>query len=205
MDLHRHLSDLIERYPALAPLRADVERAFALLREVFRSGGRLLLCGNGGSAADAEHIAGELLKGFAKRRPLSAARAAALGDLAPRLQGALPCIPLTGFLALRTAWLNDCDPDFLYAQLVHALGRPGDALLGISTSGNATNVGHALRAARALGLRTLGLSGRTGGAMAGACDVLLCAPADETFRVQELHMPIYHALCRMLEDEFFPE
>lgn len=202
--MNPYLADLLARLPALAPLREDIERAFAVLREVFRADGRLLICGNGGSAADAEHIAGELLKGFARRRPLSGARAAALGDLAPHLQGALPCIPLTGFLSLRTAWLNDCAPDYLYAQLVHALGRPGDALLGISTSGNAANVTHALRAARALGLRTLGLTGRNGGAMNEHCEVLLRAPADETYHVQELHTPLYHTLCRMLEDEFFP-
>lgn len=201
--VNEHLGALLERHPALAECRAEIEAAFVLLRDVFRSGGRLLLCGNGGSAADAEHIAGELLKGFVRRRPLEGACARRLGDLAPHLQGALPCVPLTGFLSLRTAWLNDREPDYLFAQLVHALGREGDALLGISTSGNARNVVLALRAARALGLRTLGLTGRSGGAMAAHCDVLLRAPAEETYLVQEIHQPIYHALCRLLEDEFF--
>lgn len=203
MNKNAHLAGLIERHPVLSACEDDLARAFELLRDGFRAGATLLVCGNGGSAADAEHIAGELLKGFAKKRPLTGERATCLGELAPRLQGALPCIPLTGFLSLRTAWLNDCEPDYLYAQLVHALGRRGDALLGLSTSGNAANVAHALRAARALGLKTIGLSGRGGGSMAALCDVLIRAPADETYRIQELHLPVYHTLCRMLEDEFF--
>jgi len=194
---------LFGRQPELAVVREDLERAFALVRDAFRGGGKLLLCGNGGSAADVEHVAGELLKGFVSRRPLGGERAARLGDLAPHLQGALPCIPLTGFLALRTAWLNDCEPDYLYAQLVQGLGRAGDVLWAVSTSGNAANVALALRAARALGLKTLGFTGRGGGAMNGLCNVLVRAPADETYRIQELHAPMYHALCRMLEDEFF--
>ncbi len=203
MATSEHIMALIRRYPALGECCADVEAAFVLLRDVFRSGRTLWICGNGGSAADAEHIAGELLKGFARRRPLSGERARRLGDLASHLQGALPCVPLTGFLSLRTAWLNDCESDYVYAQLVHALGREGDVLLGISTSGHARNVLLALRAARALGLRTAGLTGRAGGAMAALCEVLIRAPAEETPLVQELHQPLYHTLCRMLEDEFF--
>ncbi len=201
--MNPHLADLFARQPELSRNREELERAFELLRGVFRGGGRLLLCGNGGSAADVEHVAGELLKGFARPRPLRGAFAERLGPDAAHLQGALPCIPLTGFLSLRTAWLNDREPDYLYAQLVQALGRNGDALWAVSTSGNAVNVTHALRVARALGLATVGFTGRDGGAMNGLCDALVHAPADETFRIQELHAPIYHTLCRMLEDEFF--
>ena len=194
------LSDLIRRHPALEACRDDLSRVAHMLLACFDDGGKLLLCGNGGSAADAEHIAGELLKGFLSRRPLSEDLRARVGEEAASvLQAAFPAIPLTGFLSLRTAFANDCRPAWGFAQLVLALGRPGDALLCISTSGNAENVLHAARTARSLGLRVIGMTGRSGGTLAGLCDLCLRAPADATHEVQEWHLPLYHALCMLLE------
>jgi D-sedoheptulose 7-phosphate isomerase len=182
----------------------DVLAAYELLLGVYRGGNKLLLCGNGGSASDADHISGELLKGFQSKRPLPSAERAALGeDLAAKLQQSLPAIPLTAFAALSTAYTNDVDAEYIYAQLTLGLGKPGDALLGLSTSGNARNVGHALRVARARGLRTLGMTGETGGAMRELCDVCIRVPSRETFRIQEYHLPIYHVLCLLLEDALF--
>jgi D-sedoheptulose 7-phosphate isomerase len=199
------LETLLDHYPQLAPCAPQIEAAFDLLNHCYATGGKLLLCGNGGSASDADHIAGELLKGFKSRRPLPPDLRASLGDaLADRLEGALPAIPLGNFTALNTAYLNDVDGDYTFAQLVLGLGKPGDVLLGISTSGNAKNVNHAFRAARALGLKTLGLTGEDGGAFRENCDVCVFAPSTETYRIQELHLPIYHALCLMIEAEFFP-
>ena len=199
-----HLEKLVQRRPELAECLCDVEKAYEILRVCFRRGGKLLLCGNGGSAADAEHWAGELLKGFAKKRPLPPSEQAGLSaDLALKLQGALPAIPLTGFVSLTTAFANDVDPDLTFAQLVWGLGKPGDVLVGISTSGNARNVGAAMEAAKARGLYRIGMSGRTGGLLNSNCDLCLKVPADETYLIQELHLPIYHCLCLMLEEEFF--
>ncbi|GAG34888.1 unnamed protein product, partial [marine sediment metagenome] len=168
------------------------------------SGGTLLLCGNGGSASDAEHWAGELLKGFRRNRPLTGQWLERLGpELGTKLQGALPAIPLTGFPALSSAYGNDVDSDYVFAQLVFGLGRAGDALVGISTSGGAGNVVLAMKVAAALGMRTVALTGRSGGEMAPLAEVSIRVPADETDRVQELHLPVYHTLSLMLEEEFF--
>jgi len=207
------LDELVVRQPVLGACRADIEAAFALLARTFAGGGKLLVCGNGGSAADADHIVGELMKGFRRaRRPTGATaerlRAAdpELGPrLAARLQVGLPAVNLAAGLALPTAFANDEDPGLVFAQAVLGLGRPGDALLGISTSGDAANVVAALVAARALGLATVGLTGAGGGRMRGRCDVLVAVPAQRTFEVQELHLPAYHCLCAMLEDRFFAE
>lgn len=202
--MNPYLQNLAERRPELRPLIADVAAAFEALRSCYRAGGKMLLCGNGGSASDAEHWAGELLKSFARRRPLPEADRLRLpAELGRKLEGALPAIPLTGFPALSTAFANDVDPKLTYAQLVWGLGRPGDVLVGISTSGNAANVCAAMEAAKARGLFRLGLSGASGGKLAGLCDLCLLAPAVETYRIQEYHLPIYHCLCLMLEDEFF--
>jgi D-sedoheptulose 7-phosphate isomerase len=200
----RPLDTLLENYPVLDVCRDQILSAFDVMRDSYASGGKLLLCGNGGSASDADHIAGELLKGFQSRRPLPSPFREALGeDLADKLQGALPAIPLGNFTALNSAYLNDVDGEYTYAQLVYGLGKPGDVLLGLSTSGNAKNVGNALRTARALGLRTVGLSGESGGAMRELCDVCICVPSSETYRIQEYHLPIYHCLCLLLEQAFF--
>lgn len=202
--MNPHIEKLLQRHPELTGNRHDVEQAFKALRDRLLGGGKLLLCGNGGSAADAEHWAGELLKGFAQKRPLGPADQRTLPEeLGLKLQGALPAIPLTGFVSLATAFLNDVDPHLTFAQLVWGLGKPGDVLIGISTSGNARNVCAAMEAARARGLFRLGLSGRTGGRLGPLCDLCLRVPADETYQIQELHLPVYHCLSLMLEDEFF--
>ncbi|HEY3760542.1 MAG TPA: SIS domain-containing protein [Verrucomicrobiae bacterium] len=199
-----HIKNLLQRCPQLADCLPDIEAAFAIMCGCFRSGGKLLLCGNGGSAADAEHWAGELLKGFVHKRPLNEAEKKGLPvELGAKLQGALPAIPLTGFVSLNTAFANDVDPELTFAQLVWGLGRPGDILVGLSTSGNARNVCAAMEAAKAHGLHRIGLSGRTGGKLKSCCDLCITVPADETYLIQELHLPIYHCLCTMLEDEFF--
>jgi D-sedoheptulose 7-phosphate isomerase len=201
---NNHLDHLFERAPELRPLRDQIDATFLLLRDAIANGGKLLLCGNGGSAADADHWAGELLKGFKSKRTLSpAARAGLPAGIADSLQGAIPAIPLTGFAALATAFANDVDGDLAFAQLTHALGRPGDVLIGLSTSGNARNVCAAATVARVRGLHTLGLTGASGGALAPLCDICLRVPTAETFRAQEFHLPIYHCLSLMLEDEFF--
>ena len=201
---NNHLDHLFERAPELRPLREQIDASFLLLRDAIASGGKLLLCGTGGSAADADHWAGELLKGFKSKRTLSpAARAGLPAGIADSLQGAIPAIPLTGFAALTTAFANDVDGDLAFAQLTHARGRPGDVLIGLSTSGNARNVCAAATVARVRGLRVLGLTGASGGTLAPLCDICLRVPAAETFRAQEFHLPIYHCLSLMLEDDFF--
>jgi len=199
------LVHLLERTPALAPCAGAILEAFEAMRTCLAAGGKLLLCGNGGSGSDAEHWAGELLKGFLSRRPLRGEQREKLGEaLAPHLQGGLAAIPLTGFLALRTAWLNDCEPDYLYAQLVSVLGQPGDLLVGISTSGNARNVCHALDAAARLGLDRVALTGQGGGQAATLARIAIRVPAQEVHHIQELHLPVYHTLCLLLEEAFFP-
>jgi len=199
-----HLENLLQRAPSLAPCSDAIRNAFTLLRHSFRAQGKLLICGNGGSAADSEHWAGELLKGFCRKRPLDAnARTKLPPQLADRLQGALPVIPLTGFPSFATAFANDETPELAFAQLTWGLGNPHDVFVGISTSGNARNVCAAAQAARARGLAAIGLTGESGGALKPLCNVTICVPARETYLVQELHLPIYHCLSLMLEDEFF--
>lgn len=202
--MNTHLEALLQRAPALAPCAADIERGYALLRDCFAGGGKVLACGNGGSAADAEHWAGELLKGMLKRRPLGPDLQGRLPPrLAERLQGALPMIPLTGFLAYRTAFANDVDPELVFAQLVWALGRPGDVLVALSTSGTSENICAAAAAAAARGMAVFALTGATGGRLRSLADIAICVPAVETPLVQEYHVPVYHCLSAMLEDEFF--
>lgn len=205
------LSTLQQRYPDLAPISGAIQAAYDLLARCFRDGGKLLVCGNGGSAADSDHIVGELMKGFELKRPIGDALRARLerenpdvgASLADRLQGALPAIALTNHHALMSAISNDTAGDMIFAQQVLGYGKPGDVLVGISTSGNSPNVLHALRVARALDVRTIGLTGRGGGTMRDICDVTVCAPSDRTLEIQERHLAIYHALCIMLELEFF--
>lgn len=206
------LQRLLEDNPALTPLRSGLLDAYALLQGAFESGGKLLLCGNGGSAADADHIVGELMKGFLKRRPLTAEERALLDDtpdmpagFADRLQGALPALSLNTHGALLSAYANDVDASMVYAQQVWALGQGGDALLALSTSGNSRNVVNAVHAARAKGLRTLAITGEKESALSALCDVTLRLPSAETYRVQEYTLPVYHALCALLEAAFFAE
>jgi D-sedoheptulose 7-phosphate isomerase len=205
------LQALVEHHPDLSECIPSIALAFDTLAAGFAGGGKLLVCGNGGSAADSEHIVGELMKGFASRRPVPAETRRRLVDrcgdagnyLADHLQGALAAIALVSHSALQTAFANDVAADMGFAQQVYGYGRAGDCLLAISTSGNAVNVVHALQVAHVLGLRTVGLTGPGGGAMAELCDVTICAPGARTPEIQEHHLPIYHALCEMLEEAFF--
>ena len=206
-----HFDLLYQCHPELVPLCPDVECALELLLATVHVGGRIMTCGNGGSAADAEHIVGELLKGFLRRRSLPEADAARLRDMfgkdglymAHHLQQGVRALSLAGGLAFPTAFANDVEANLVFAQQVWTLAAPGDVVWGISTSGNSAHVNFALRAARALGAKTLGFTGRDGGTMAALCDVEIRAPAQETPRIQELHLPLYHALCAALEEELF--
>lgn len=202
--MSNHLDELLARRPELEASRSQIVAAFELLEQCFRGGNKLLLCGNGGSASDAEHWAGELLKGFESKRPLPDAAKQGLPDeVGDRLQDALPAIPLTGFTSLRSAVANDIDAVYEYAQLVWGLGRSGDLLVAISTSGNASNVCRAAEVAAARGMRVLGLTGRDGGKLRGLTDLCLCMPETRTLLVQELHLAVYHTLSLMLEEAFF--
>jgi D-sedoheptulose 7-phosphate isomerase len=207
----KRIQQLIFSYPGLDVCASDIEAAFHVLRDCYRGGGKALTCGNGGSAADAEHIVGELMKGYLLKRPVPDDMRAKLtatspedGDyLANHLQGGLPAISLVSQTSLLSAIANDTAADMVYAQQVYVYGQEGDALIGISTSGNSTNVIRAMQVARALGLRTIGLTGRTGGKVKPLCDVCIRVPANDTTLIQERHLPIFHVLCAMLEEAFF--
>lgn len=205
------LTRLVQRYPDLETCVVEVERTVAVLRETFAGGGKLLICGNGGSAADAEHLVGELMKGYLSNRPIAdqlreqlRAEYGETGNyLAAHLQGALPTISLVSQVSLITAFANDVAADMVFAQQVYGYGVRGDALIGISTSGNSTNVLHALRVARVVGLETIGFTGKSGGALNELCDVIVRVPWDLTADVQERQLAIYHVVCARLEEELF--
>ena len=205
------LEGLFDRYPALEACRNEIFAASEAICDAYRKNGKLIVCGNGGSAADAEHIVGELMKGFLKKRPLPEAlrekmKAAFPDDadyLCKNLQGALPALSLVNAVALGTAFANDQAADLVFAQQVLGVGREKDVLLVISTSGNSKNVVYAVETARVLGLRTIALTGRSGGKLKGLADITIAVPDDETYRIQELHLPVYHALCIAAEAEFF--
>ena len=206
------LSLLTQRYPVLSAISDDIFNVFELLRSCFDNGGKVLICGNGGSAADAEHIVGELMKGFMLRRELSDEDKqlfdeSGLSDpqnFVSRLQGALPAIALSAHNALNTAFSNDVDADMIFAQQVWGYSKDSpDALIALSTSGNSTNVVNAVKTARAIGIDSIGITGQNESALSKLCTVCLCIPETETFKVQELTMPIYHALCAALEEYFF--
>jgi len=198
------LDQLLRRFPELAACRADIQSAADIICNTYRNGGKLLLCGNGGSMADCEHIAGELLKSFRRKRPVREPWADRLDSaLRMQLESPLPAIPLGTFHAFTSAFGNDVDPAATAAQQAHALGDPEDVLLAISTSGDAGNIVAAAQVALAKGLSVIGLTGRSGGALVEHTDVCICVPADETYLIQEYHMPVYHAMCMMIEDEFF--
>lgn len=206
------IGSLMARHPALAACKEEIAAAQVLLIRAYEGGRKVLLCGNGGSAADCEHIAGELLKGFERARPLPRelrARLAKAGPegekLAGKLQCGLPAVSLTGHPSFASAFANDVEPAMVFAQLVTALGGVGDVLMAISTSGQARNIIFAVHAARAMGMSTIGLSGMGGGDLGPLCDVCVVVPAESTPEVQELHVPVYHYLCRAVEAHFFPE
>ena len=210
------IETLLQNHPALIACRDSVESARDLLIDTYRAGGKLLLCGNGGSAADCDHIAGELLKGFLSHRPLSEEDCLALAEslpdgeadpdlylLAGQLQGGLPAISLPAQTAALTAVCNDTDPALIFAQLTWALGQAEDTLVCLSTSGNSRNVVLAAKAAKTKGLRVLALTGENDSKLSELSDVTVRVPATETYRVQEYHLPVYHYLCAAVEEEFF--
>jgi D-sedoheptulose 7-phosphate isomerase len=205
------IDQLIRNYPALSQCEADVRAAFELIKTAYENGGKLLACGNGGSAADAEHLVGELMKTFNLQRPLpeniKQSFIESYGEdgvyLANRLQLALPAISLVSQSSLATAIINDESADLVFAQQVNGYGAAGDVLLAISTSGNSKNVLNAVYTARVNKLKVVGLTGEKGGLLKDHCDVCIRVPAGDTPRIQELHVPVYHTLCAMLEDHFF--
>jgi D-sedoheptulose 7-phosphate isomerase len=206
----KFITNLVERYPVLDSCSDAITDSINTLIECYKNGNKLLTCGNGGSASDAIHIVGELMKAFILPRKLSEdeqekiRRVSAHADyLCDNLQGALPAISLVSETALLTAYSNDVAPDLAFAQQVFGYGQTGDVLLAISTSGNSTNVIYAVEVARAKGIKVISLTGNTGGKLRNISDILINVPEDETFIIQELHLPIYHTICLALENEFF--
>ena len=206
-----YLDELITRYPDLEPLKDSVAKAAHILYLCASDGGKILVCGNGGSAADSDHIVGELVKGFVLKRPLQESDIKCLKDagimdwesISAKLQRGIPALALTQHSALSTAITNDIDPYMVFAQQVYVHGRSGDVLLALSTSGNAKNIVTAAKVAKAFGMRIIGLTGQRESELDGFADVVIKAPATETYKVQELHLPIYHTLCLILEEEMF--
>ena len=209
--LESHIDLLIKRYPQLEICKDDIINAYLIMEACYKNGGKLLIAGNGGSAADSEHIVGELMKSFKLPRKLSndykeklKAIDEELGtNLGENLQGSLPAIALDGHLALSTAYMNDCEPLLCFAQQVNGFGNENDVFLGISTSGNSKNILYATVCAKAKGLTVIGLTGEKDSKLSELADVCIKAPSKETYMIQELHLPIYHCLCLMLEDKFF--
>ncbi len=205
------LQKLFNRYPNLAVCKRQLEEAYEILETAFAQGRKLLVCGNGGSASDSEHIVGELMKEFKLKRKVFADQAETMkrihpemgAVLAENLQGALPAISLTGHSSLTTAFMNDSEPELIFAQQVNGYGKEGDVFLGISTSGNSRNVLYAAVTAKAKGLKVVGLTGQRESKLSALADVCIQVPEVETYKIQELHLPVYHCLCLMLEDHFF--
>ena len=212
-EIYKHIEALVNRYPVLNSVKDEIVEAYFLLVESYKNEGKLLIAGNGGSAADAEHIVGELMKGFKLPRKLNEnftdkliSENEELGTvLAESLQGALPAIALDGHPALSTAYMNDCEPLLCFAQQVNGYGKAGDVFLGISTSGNSKNILYAATTAHAKGMKVIGLTGAKDSKLTQMSDVCIKVPQTETYMIQELHLPVYHCLCLMLEDEFFGE
>ena len=209
--LYQYIDLLILRYPQLIVAKDCIVEAYQILEESYTNDGKLLVAGNGGSAADAEHIVGELMKGFVNPRKLEAEYSDALITvnkelgrvLSENIQGALPAIALDGHLALTTAYLNDCEPLLCFAQQVNGYGRKSDVFLGISTSGNSRNILYAATVAKAKGMKVIGLTGEKDSKLSEISDTCIQVPETETYKIQELHLPVYHCLCLMLEDTFF--
>ena len=209
--LVKHINLLLERFPNLLVCKDDIEKAYDLLEEAYTAESKLLVCGNGGSASDSEHIVGELMKEFRLKRKIYSDQAYAMraidpemGEvLAENLQGSLTAITLTAHSSLTTAFMNDSEPVLVFAQQVHGYGKAGDCFLGISTSGNSKNVLYAAVTAKARGLKVIGLTGAKENKLMKYADVCIRVPETETYKIQELHLPVYHCLCLMLEDHFF--
>jgi D-sedoheptulose 7-phosphate isomerase len=209
--INNHIEVLIERYPQLLECRESIQAAYDILKEAYAKDRKLLVCGNGGSASDSEHIVGELMKEFKLKREVYHDQAEAMqridpelgGILAKHLQGALPAIALTGHSSLTTAFMNDSNPELIFAQQVNGYGKAGDVFLGISTSGNSRNILFAAVTAKSKGLKVIGLTGQKPNRLAQLADVCIQVTETETYKIQELHLPVYHCLCMMLEEHFF--
>lgn len=207
----KHIDTLIDRYPKLIVCKDDILKAYEILEEAYSQERKLLVCGNGGSASDSEHIVGELMKEFKLKRKVYADQAEAMKSIDPEmgetlaenLQGALPAICLTGHSSLTTAFMNDANADLVFAQQVNGYGKANDVFLGISTSGNSKNVCYAAITAKSKGLKVIGLTGQKESKMTKLGDCCIRVPETETYKIQELHLPVYHCLCLMLEDHFF--
>lgn len=195
------LKKLIERYPVLENCKDDITIARDAIISCYEGGGKLLLCGNGGSSADCDHIVGELMKGFRLGREVADERLPK--ELREKLQCSLPAISLSSQSAVLTAFMNDCDPEAVYAQLLYGYAKPEDLFIGISTSGNSSNIVNAATVAKAIGIKTVALTGERNSALSKMCDVTIRVPECETYKVQELHLPIYHYLCASVEEYFF--
>lgn len=201
----KHIDLLLKHYPELSDCEGAIQAAVLSILDMYRNGGKLLLCGNGGSAADCSHIAGELLKGFLLQRPIPDSDRTRLAELQNResLQRGICALSIPDQGAVLSAYANDELPDMVYAQLIYAMHRKGDVFLGISTSGNAKNVLYAAQCAKGLSMPTIALTGQNGGALAAVCDIKIRVPATETYRVQEYHLPVYHAICAQVEETLF--
>ena len=205
------INELLNRYSSLCECKEDIEKAAKAIIECYENGGKLLLCGNGGSCADCEHIVGEMMKGFLKKRPLNDSKKAEMkskcnlvdDELLSKLQCGLPAVAIPSITALNSALCNDVDPELVYAQPLMSLAKENDILIGISTSGNSKNVFGAVKVAKALGIKVIGLTGKKGGKLKETADICICAPETETFKIQELHLPIYHYICAAVEEHFF--
>ncbi len=210
-NVQAQLDLLIKRYPELKVCKESIAKAYKIIEDCYKSRGKLLIAGNGGSAADAEHMVGELMKGFKKQRKLSKDFSDRLIEVSPEygkilaenLQGALPAIALDGHYALSTAYMNDCEPLLCFAQQVNGYGNKGDVFIGISTSGNSKNVIYAAVTAKAKGMKVIGMTGEKESKLSDICDACIQVPQTETYMIQELHLPVYHALCLMVEEEFY--
>lgn len=198
-----YILDTIKRYPILEACKQDIFDAVDMITKMYKEGKKLLLCGNGGSCSDCEHISGEFLKGFLKKRPYEKGEIDLEEDILCKLQKGVPAIPLTSLTASLSAFNNDVDADLSYGQLVNALGKKGDVLMGISTSGNAKNVALAIKCAKALDIKTIGLTGIKGGLLKELCDITIKVPESQTYKIQELHLPVYHAICAQVEENLF--
>lgn len=195
------LTELLERYPKLLSCKDDILRAREALIRCYEKKGKLLLCGNGGSCADCDHIVGELMKGFFLKRKVDDKKIPE--NIREHLQGSLPAISLSSHTAFMSAFINDAEPSMVYAQMLYGYARPNDVFIGLSTSGNSANVVNAATVAKAIGIGTIALTGKNGGALSEICDVAIRVPETETYKIQELHLPVYHYLCAEVEKHFF--
>ncbi len=195
------MHELFERYPRLKVCENSIKSALEMMIDTYDNRGKILICGNGGSAADCEHMVGELMKGFMRKREVTDERIPEA--IRKKLQGCLPAISLPSQCAVLSAFINDVDPEMMYAQLVYGYAEENDLLIALSTSGNSKNIVNAAKVAKCLGIKTLSLTGKNESRLSRLCDVTIQVPETETFKIQELHLPVYHYLCKEIERNYF--